>query len=207
MPIITDISEQVKSKGLYNIFVDGSFSFSLSETDIAKHDVKIGQEFSITQIEGLKEVSGSGKCYNFALRYLALRPRSEHEVREYLGSRKGFSSPQVDSAIERLLEAGYLNDKDFAQIWVRNRTLLKPRSSRMLQAELCKKGISADIIKPILNEYGAEEELDVLVGVINRKLSQSKYADQKKLMEYLSRQGYKYDLIKKAFKVIESYRR
>ena len=206
MPIVTDVSEQVKSKGFYNIFVDGKFSFSLSENDLDKFDIKIGRSLDDEQIEDLKKASGAGKCYNYALRYLALRPRSIKETKDYLLVRKGFSDPQVNSALERLIEANYLNDSDFAQMWVRNRTLLKPSSSKMLWVELTKKGVEQDIIKSVLADFENEDELNSLVEVIRRKSSQGKYSDKQKLVEYLSRKGYKYDLIKQAFQAIESYR-
>jgi len=191
MPIVTDVSEQVKSKGFYNIFVDGKFSFSLSENDLDKFDIKIGRSLDDEQIEDLKEASGAGKCYNYALRYLALRPRSIKETKDYLLVRKGFSDPQVNSALERLIEANYLNDSDFAQMWVRNRTLLKPSSSKMLWVELTKKGVEQANPNSVLADFENEDELNSLVEVIRRKSSQGKYSDKQKLVEYLSRKGYK----------------
>jgi SOS response regulatory protein OraA/RecX len=41
--------------------------------------------------------------------------------------------------------------------------------------------------------------LDSIIEVINKKLRQQKFRDKQKLTESLSRQGYNYGLIKKAF--------
>ena len=76
----------------------------------------------------------------------------------------------------------------------------------MLWVELTKKGVEQDIIKSVLADFENEDELNSLVEVIRRKSSQGKYSDKQKLVEYLSRKGYKYDLIKQAFQTIESYR-
>lgn len=199
MPVITKISPQVKREGYYNIHVDGKYELSLSENDLAAFQLKANQQINEKKLRELKEAQSKSKSYNFAIRYLALRPRSIKEVRDYLVVRKGFPENDVKTAIDRLLSENYLDDNDFAQMWVRNRMLLSPKSERVLRLELIKKGIDNAIIDSVLSEMDEADKLKALEGIILKKVRTSKYADKQKLTEYLSRQGYNYGLIKEAY--------
>lgn len=198
MPLVTKISPQAKCKGYYSVFIDDKFSLSLSELELSSNGLKVGQDLSESELHRLKQIYKNSKCYNCAVRYLALRPRSISEVRQYLTSRKGFNEDQADSAITRLVNEGYLNDLEFARLWVRNRMLLSPKSQRVLWAELMKKGIGKDDIETVLSELSEDDQLGSLIDIIRKKSRLPKYSDKQKMIEFLSRKGYSYDLIKKA---------
>lgn len=196
--IITKISPQVKRQGYYNIYVNDKYELSLSELDLAAFQLKTNQSIDEKKLEELKNAQSKSKSYNFAIRYLALRPRSIKEVRDYLVVRKGFSEDDAGLAVDRLLSEKYLNDQDFAEMWVRNRTLLSPKSNKILRLELIKKGIDGSIIDLVLSSIDKDQQLEILKGLIEKKIRQVRYQDKQKLTEYLSRQGFTYDLIKQA---------
>lgn len=199
MPVISKISPQVKRQGYYNIYIDGKYELSLSELDLASSGIKTNQNIDEKKLKELKNTQAKSKSYNFAIRYLALRPRSSHEVNEYLVYRKGFTREEAEYTIRRLTNEKYINDQDFAEMWVRNRMLLSPKSERVLRLELVKKGIDKQIIDNVLVSLTEQDMLDSIIDVINKKLRQQKFRDKQKLTESLSRQGYNYGLIKKAF--------
>ena len=199
MPVISKISPQVKRQGYYNIYIDGKYELSLSELDLASSGIKTNQNIDEKKLKELKNTQAKSKSYNFAIRYLALRPRSSHEVNEYLVYRKGFTQEEVEYTIHRLTNEKYINDQDFAEMWVRNRMLLSPKSERVLRLELVKKGIDKQLIDNVLLSLTEQDMLDSIIEVINKKLRQQKFRDKQKLTESLSRQGYNYGLIKKAF--------
>lgn len=198
MLVITRISPQVKKAGFYNIYINNKYELSLSELDLASFQLKINQTLDEKKLEEIKRAQSRSKSYNFAVRYLALRPRSVKEVRDYLVMRKGFAAEDVQLSIDRLISEKYLDDNDFAQIWVRNRNLLSPKSHKVLRLELMKKGIDNSIIDSVLSTVDKDQQLEILKGLVEKKLRQSKYQDKQKLTEYLSRQGFTYDLIKQA---------
>ena len=84
----------------------------------------------------------------------------------------------------------------FAQQWVQWRLNTTQRSRRQLYAELLQKHINRELIDEVLNEVSEEDELTQLKDLINRKHRQ--YPDQQKLIAFLARKGYSYDLIKQA---------
>jgi regulatory protein len=197
MPQITDIKPQVKKPGYYNILVDGKFALALSELDLSSHHLKVGQQLSPSELSDLHKAYTSSKCYNFALRYLATRPRSIKEVEDYL-IRKNFSANDILSAIERLVQCNYLDDTQFAKLWVENRMRLNPKSVSILKAELIKKGIDKDIITTTLSQLSSSDQLEGLIAIVESKARQSRYQDKQKIIEYLARKGYNYGLIKEA---------
>lgn len=93
-----------------------------------------------------------------------------------------------DLIVERLVERGYVDDVKFARYYVENRFVKKGVSHKRLKMELMKKGISQEIIDEALSERNDEEEI---LKIIAKK--RTKYTDEK-LVAYLCRQGFSYDL-------------
>jgi regulatory protein len=191
---ITDIKAQVKREGRYSIFVDGKYSFSLSENELLNAGIKIGQEYDEAWLEQLKKTAVEDKAMMRAYDLLARRPRSVHEMREYL-KRKDYEPELIEKILNALSDRGYLDDEKFARAWVENRRLLKNTSKRRLMLELQQKRISSEIISLVLEEDETDEH-QVLKEVIAKKSTQSRYQDEQKLIAYLLRQGFNYSDIK-----------
>jgi len=189
---ITAIKQQVKRRDRYSVFVDGSYAFSLSETALLEYGLASGQTLDQKRLEALKKASGEDKAYGNALRYVAMRPRSEWELRAYL-ARKAIAEPVQDQICKRLLAVGLLDDVSFAKSWIANRRLLKSVSKRRLMLELKQKHVSEQTIEAAMSEDETTER-QALSELIEKKRSQ--YPDKTKLMQYLSRQGFAYDDIK-----------
>lgn len=189
---ITAIKQQVKRADRYSVFVDGKYSFSLSEGALLEQRLASGQELDEQQLKELKEASGNDKAYGNALRYVAMRPRSEWELRDYL-RRKDVDEPVAQIIVDRLTGVGLLNDLAFARAWVANRRLLKATSVRKLRLELKQKHVTEDVINQVLAEDETDER-DTLRELATKK--RARYPDNLKLMQYLARQGFGYDDIK-----------
>lgn len=189
---ITGIKQQVKRHDRYSIFVDGKYAFSLSESGLLAQGLATGQELDKSQLAKLKEASGTDKAYGNALRYVAMRPRSEWEMETYL-HRKEVDEPVAEYIMERLRQSDLLNDTAFARAWVANRRLLKSTSKRRLQMELRQKRVPESVVDQVLQEDDVDER-DALRELVAKK--RPRYPDQTKLMQYLARQGFSYDDIK-----------
>lgn len=188
MPRVTKITAQ-KRAGRFSIYLDGKFSFGVSESELQEAGLAIGQDISQDYLAELRAKSQDNKFFDRALHYLSFRPRSRAEMATYLG-RKGASPDQVDQVCNRLLQAGFLNDEDFATSFARSRQSLAPRSKLHLRAELIKRGLSREIIDATLDEV---DEESALADLLARKAS--KYPDKQKLVAYLQRRGFSYGLI------------
>jgi regulatory protein len=93
--------------------------------------------------EGGKD--GRPRAYDAAVRLLAPRALTVHEVRTRL-ARRGYPSVDADEAIATLLERGYLDDRalayNVATILAERRLFGKPR----VAAELARRGVAAAAI-------------------------------------------------------------
>jgi regulatory protein len=193
---ITDIKQQVKRQGRYSLYVDGKYSFSLSEPELMKSGIRIGREYTDVELEELQQKAVLDKANMRALDYLSRRPRSEWEVRDYL-KRKEYDSPTIDIIVNKLSDYGYIDDIKFAQAWINNRRLLKPTSLRRLRQELMQKHVDKEVIAAAL-ETDEGDEKSALQELIDKKQQQTRYQDEQKLIAYLLRQGFNYGDIKAA---------
>lgn len=195
---ITAIKQQAKRTDRYSIFVDEKYAFSLSESELIASGVHSGQELSTQELADFKERSKLDKIYALTLQLVARRPRSERELQDYL-RRKNHDEHTAQNILSKLRAVGLVNDEAFARSWVESRRLLKPVSLRRLTQELRQKGIASDIIDMIL-ESDQTSDQDTIRELVERKRKQTKYQDDTKLMQYLSRQGYYYDDIKEVLR-------
>ncbi|MBA3758084.1 RecX family transcriptional regulator [Candidatus Saccharibacteria bacterium] len=193
---ITAIKQQVKRADRYSIYGDEKYLFSFSEGELLASGIRIGQELDEQRLEELRNKAVVDKAYDRAINLISRRFRSEWELHDYL-KRKEYDGNVRDKVVDQLRERGYVNDTDFAKRWVENRRLLKSTSKRRLSQELHQKRIADDIIKEVL-EADETDELEVLKDLVERKRKQTKYQDDLKLMQYLARQGFSYDLIKES---------
>lgn len=194
---VTNLKQQVAQPSSYSVYVDGKFSFSLSADALLNSGLVVGEELDESRIKALRALSASDKAYGNALHYVAMRQRSEWEVKIYL-ERKGVDKKIAEDIIERLRALEFLNDLSFARAWVANRRLLRATNKRRLSQELHQKHVSESTIEMVLAEDETDENI-VLRDLIAKKRQIPRYRDDLKLMQYLARQGYSYDAIKAAF--------
>ena len=194
---ITKIVQQEKQKDRYSVFVDDKYAFSLSESALLESKLATGQELNAADLAAWKQASADDKVSSSALRYAAMRQRSTWEMEQYL-RRKQASPTLADKILNKLSNIGLLDDAKFAEAWVSNRRLLRPTSKRKLQQELRAKHVSQEVINVTLSGGGTDDEQTALREIIAKKRNLPKYkADPLKLMQYLARQGFSYDDIKR----------
>ncbi|MBR0467850.1 RecX family transcriptional regulator [Candidatus Saccharibacteria bacterium] len=222
---ITDIKQGVKNPNRVNVCVNGKYAFSLDVVQVVDLKIKVGREISAEELARFKEASEYGKAYQRALEWVLVRPRSVGELRDYLKRRKRVKEAKElkddwqrereaaemvargedvkmkkqrsrkkydfdDLIVQRLCEKGYVDDEKFAEYYVENRFVKKGISKKRLKMELVKKGVDAEIIERVLD--GRDDETEILKMIAKKR---AKYDDEK-LVAYLCRQGFSYQLVK-----------
>lgn len=208
---VTNMGAQVRNPDRVNISIDGAYKFSLTLSQVVDLGIKIGLELDDELLERLEIESTFGKLYQRALEYSLVRPRSEREMRDYLYRktlakpvrnrktgevtlREGVNAEVTKRVLGQLIDKGYVDDKGFAEYWVRNRFMKKGISGRKLRSELASKGVGKAIVEEVLQGSGRNDTEEIM-KIIKKK--RSRY-DNQKLMQYLARQGFSYDDIKAA---------
>jgi regulatory protein len=106
---------------------------------------------------------------NDALRLLGVRERSRRELEERL-LRKGYPPERVRELLDDFIERGWIDDERFARLFVRERLRRRPRSFRLLDAELAARGVAPEIRRRVLEEARAQvSEQELLARLIRAR--------------------------------------
>jgi len=188
---ITAIEPQLNNPQRVSIYLDGEFAFGLARFTAGW--LKWGQELSEEKIAALQAEDESEMAYQKALHFLSYRPRSSAEVRQNL-TKRGIPEALVNETVNRLQQAGLINDQEFARAWVENRNIFQPRSKSALRMELRRKGLSDEIIQPVLDEQVDEETLafDAARKYARRLTGLEWLRFRLKLSGFLARRGFSY---------------
>lgn len=100
-----------------------------------------------------------GEARDAALNLLSYRARSVAEMEGRL-RKKGFDEPVVADVVARLLELGYLNDRDFARQFLDERLRRRPRGPFALVQEMQKRGVDRGLAEEVLADLMAERGID-----------------------------------------------
>ena len=103
---------------------------------------------------GAKGEGPRGNAYDGAVRILGVRDHSRFELGQKLRQR-GFENDDIDDALNRLEEHGYLDDERFARLVMRQ---YSDRGRRGVSIQMEKRGIPGEIYRPLLEEIGPDEE-------------------------------------------------
>jgi regulatory protein len=156
-------------------------------------------EGSPAQGSSLAESERDGQCLDAALRFLANRPRSEREIRRRL-TEKGYEPGRIDNVLGRLADWKLVDDRAFAEYWLENRLLHRPKGARALRAELFQKGVGRDVIDQALT--GERDEADDAYRAVQKLAQRFRVADQRefrqRLGQYLLRRGFDWEAIESA---------
>lgn len=189
-----------------NISIDGKYRFSLDVYQVSELGLKVGRELSDADLAGFEQESQFGKLYGRTLEYCLIRPHSAKEIKDYLWrktrvtkyksrngeikDREGVSQEVADRVYSRLQDRGYIDDEKFAKFWIENRNQIKGVSRKRLTMELRSKGVDGSIIDHVLSSTDRDERNELKKVIAKKSM---KYADERKLIEYLMRQGFRYD--------------
>jgi regulatory protein len=136
------------------------------------------------------------KCLDAALRFLAARPRSEQEVRRRLAE-KGWTGERVDRVVARLGELQLVDDRAFAEFWLENRTMHRPRGARALRSELSLKGVARDVVDEAIDP--ARDESDDAYRAARKRAATLSTLDERafrqRLGQFLARRGFGWETV------------
>ena len=196
---ITKISPQQKNPHRWNIFVDGRFCFSIDENILTESNLSVNDSIQEQEIENLKNQDENWQAWRKSCDLLNRRMYSSGEIRDRL-FRKGFSETSIQFAIQKLLKNDYLNDEEFATVFVREKLRLKQWGFFRIKMELKKRWITDEIIEKIFNDIedlkGIEtENLSNLISKSARKYDLTDVKEKQRIINWLQRRGYSINLI------------
>ena len=145
---------------------------------------------------GLTDAERDRQCLDAALRFLAARPRSEQEIRRRLAE-KGWEAARLDRVLERLRDLKLADDRAFADFWLENRALHRPRGARALRTELLQKGVAREIVDQALDPEH-DESTDARRAAQRRAATLSVVDERlfrQRVGQFLQRRGFSWETV------------
>ena len=149
------------------------------------------------------------KALNYAYFYLKFRPRSKKELQDYLNKkakRWKWTAELVDRAINELVELELIDDMKFIEWFVEQRSAVKPKGTFLLKRKLSQFGVPKDTVDEYFEEH-AQDEVSMATKAVAFRWGQWASLDKRerflKAAAFLSRRGFRYDVIKSAIAKLE----
>jgi len=196
MSRITRIEEQKKKKNRVNIYIDGKFSLGLYKDTLIKYHLYEGKDITQSEISQIKNHEILTEAKEKVRNYLSYRVRSKKEASDYL-YQKQFVKDVIHKVISDFDNAGLLDDREFALMWVKDRSSRNPKGNFVLRQELKNKGISDLDIELALRDIDERENALKAAAKAHKK-----FQDKNKIMAYLVRRGFPYYLSKEVIEEI-----
>lgn len=200
---ITSIEKQ-KKEGRFNIFLDGEFAFGLYKETIYEFGLRVNDELDSKKAEEIRTRDEIGFAKRVAYRFLNYKQRSEKEVRKKLKEKK-ISDKTIELVISSLKDLNYLNDENYAKLYLQSKILRKPEGKRVLKMKLAEKGIPKDVADKIITEqYTPETETQKAAELLKKyeKKVRGKTEQEKrqKCYRYLISKGFDFDTVNAVMK-------
>ncbi len=198
---ISKIEVQKNHDNRVSVFVDDEYFASLYLDTAVKYGVKKDAEYSEEKFAEIRQESENVLALNKANAYAGSAFKTTKQIRDYL-KKKGYEKPTIDYVIEKLTSYNVINDKQFAESYVRTYEIKYGKN--MLKTKLFEKGISKNIIEEVLEEFEAKEEIidKLLIKKLgNKEINQDNLT---KCIRFLSSRGFNFDEIKQAINRLKS---
>ena len=187
-----------------HLFLDGEYAATTDENCWLDKYISNGADIDEEEWQALLVKINYKKALNKCADYLSRRDYSVKELKAKL--LKSVDEVSAQKAVDRYIEAGYLDDEKYCKRLIEYLLNVKKFSLSNIKQECFKRGIDREIVDDKLSNF----EIDNVSTVI--ELIKSKYATKlrqengkEKVIAALQRKGFYYSDIKSAFYRIEEY--
>jgi len=207
--VITRLVRGVRNPQKIAIYVDSKYTFSVLENILSNENLYVGRELKQNDIDRLRSISERQEVKNKVLNLVAIRPRSEWEVSNYLKNR--IASEETQKLIEELKADDYIDDRNFTIWWIDQRRTFTNKSIGAIRQELIKKRIDKEIIESELEKIDKVTDLDAARTLLTKKKKLLEHKNlnsrelNQKLMAYLQGRGFDWETINQVINQPEKY--
>lgn len=164
MAVITKVSAQ-RRPGRYNIFLDNRYAFSVSKKTLAEFILLKGKELSADDVVKIKQFDDDAKASDLAAHFLSYEPRTVYEVLQYL-KKQQISDEAASNAVSELSRLGYLDDRQYVQLFLKNNLRVGSDGPKRLSRKLLQKGVDPEISSSEIENVAEDDWLEVGQRVI-----------------------------------------
>jgi regulatory protein len=184
------------------IFIDGEYAFLLYFGDIRDCGIKEGKELPEAEYHRILEEILPKRAKLRAMNLL----KSRDYTRKQLGDKLAeglYPGDVIEEALNYVEFYRYIDDERYARDYITYH--MSSRSRKRIAQDLANKGISRDILGPVMEELYAEEDGDIEFEQVMELLRKKHYdpdtadfKEKQKLMAFLLRKGFDMSTVRKA---------
>ena len=155
------------------------------------------------EVEAPRREAALDRALGDAYRHLAMRDRTEAEIRRCLG-RRGHAAEVADGAVAELRHQGYLDDARFARRFAEDRRTLDGWGLERIRVRLAELGVAGDLVEACCPNV-PEDELAAAVDVLRRRLLRTPRdeRERQRALGLLVRRGFELELAYDAVRQFE----
>lgn len=190
---VTKIESQKKQAERLNIYLDQEFAFGICADTFSHFQIDIGQQLTDKQIQIIRQHEQFEQAKEAAVKYLAIRMRSQKELEQYLVHRKKFPPLISNRVVQYCFERNYLDDRLFCETFIRDQLNLSSNGLQKIRRDLLVKGVGRELIDETVRRLITDEEQLKTAQVLAKKKIASLKNDPKrrdKLYRYLIQKGF-----------------
>jgi regulatory protein len=135
------------------------------------------------------------KALDLALRTLAARERTEHELRAFL-ERRRVDPEVIDDVVLAVVAEGLVDDAGYARRFTEDRRLLDRWGNERIVRDLVRRGVERELVDQAIAGHGRDDEMAVAIELLDRRFPRPFDGDRErdKAWRMLVRRGYEPEL-------------
>ncbi len=208
--IVSKLEYQKKDPSRVNLFIDGRFFCGMSLDSLAKESLYEGLEIDQDTLYRILQMELYNRFLSRAMEYISRSPKTEFQMSKYLKElkfkKKGLWYEKdleveweklFEKILSKLKEYKYIDDENYARLFVSGRLKSRPRGKSVLIGELLSKGVSKEIAELVCEEE-VVDEYSLMKETFEKKYKGERF-DYKnnKMVGFLQRKGFSWDLIQR----------
>ena len=186
-----------KKDGMYSIELDDKRKLMIHEDLILKYDLLLKRKIDDDLEEKILIENNNYLAYNKAIKYIGIKMRSIKEMKNYL-IKLGVDSNIIDIVISKLINQGYLNDKQYCVSFVNDKINLSNDGPLKIKKALIENEIDESVIDEALLCFDVSTQKDKISKYIDKQIrvnnKGSNYLKQKILFNLMNL-GYEKSII------------
>ena len=199
--LITDIKDLTSKKKL--VYINYEPAFALYSGEVFRYNLKAESYISEQTYDEIITTL-SKRALTRALYLFKDKDYTEYEIKSKL-LKAYYPEQSIECSTKYLKDNHFINDKRYAYNYITFKS--GSYSSKVIVNKLRQKGIASDDIDAAFEEFtsdNSESEYNTLINLIYKKLKSRSvidlsYEEKQKLIAYMCRKGFSYDMARKAF--------
>lgn len=199
--LITDIKDLTSKKKL--VYINYEPAFALYSGEVFRYNLKAESYISEQTYDEIITTL-SKRALTRALYLFKDKDYTEYEIKSKL-LKAYYPEQSIEYSTKYLKDNHFINDRRYAYNYITFKS--GSYSSKVIVNKLMQKGIASDDIDAAFEEFtsdNSESEYNTLINLIYKKLKSKSvidlsYEEKQKLIAYMCRKGFSYDMARKAF--------